>query len=67
MSQACPNNSVISSTCRGKEDEKGGKRDEGEKKALVENNLLCGTACLRKCASTVGGPECPDAERNFTN
>lgn len=40
---------------------------EGKKMPRWKNNLLCSAACLHKCASTVGGPECPDTEQNFTN
>lgn len=54
-----------------KEEEEEGGRDGGRKgrKKMPgwKNNLLCSAACLHKCASTVGGPECPDAEQNFTN
>lgn len=50
-----------------KEGGKEGRREERKKMPRWKNNLLCSAACLHKCSSTVGGPECPDTEQNFTN
>lgn len=69
MSEACSNNSVISSTCRGKEARKEGWREGGRGKTSLgrKTTYYAAQRVYTSVRRRVGGPECPDAKQNLTN